>query len=465
MRLYNTLSKKIEDFKPFNEKEVTMYTCGPTVYHYAHIGNLRSYICEDILEKSLNFVGYNVKRCMNITDVGHLTSEGDTGDDKMLKGAIRENKSVLEIAKYYTDSFKKDCDKVNIKWPSIVSNATDNIDEYLKIISNLLEKEFAYISGGNIYFDTSKLEDYYVLTNHKEDEMVVGVREGVEEDNNKRNQADFVLWFTKSKFESQELKWDSPWGYGYPGWHIECSGISLKYLGEYLDIHCGGVDNIFPHHTNEIAQTESYIGHKWCNNWFHVEHLNVQSGKMSKSTGDFLTVDLLVSKGYNPLAYRLMCLQSHYRKQLVFTYEGLDNASNAYEKLKQKIKSLKEDTSGNIENYEVYLEEFKKQINDDLNTASALTVLYDVLKSELNSNTKLFLIEKFDQVLSLDLLKEEVNDLSSEKINYINEMIEKRNDAKKNKDFLLADEIRNSLLKENIILNDTREGTTYEIKK
>ena len=465
MRLYNTLSKKIEDFKPFNEKEVTMYTCGPTVYHYAHIGNLRSYICEDILEKSLNFVGYNVKRCMNITDVGHLTSEGDTGDDKMLKGAIRENKSVLEIAKYYTDSFKKDCDKVNIKWPSIVSNATDNIDEYLKIISNLLEKEFAYISGGNIYFDTSKLEDYYVLTNHKEDEMVVGVREGVEEDNNKRNQADFVLWFTKSKFESQELKWDSPWGYGYPGWHIECSGISLKYLGEYLDIHCGGVDNIFPHHTNEIAQTESFIGHKWCNNWFHVEHLNVQSGKMSKSTGDFLTVDLLVSKGYNPLAYRLMCLQSHYRKQLVFTYEGLDNASNAYEKLKQKIKSLKEDTSGNIENYEVYLEEFKKQINDDLNTASALTVLYDVLKSELNSNTKLFLIEKFDEVLSLDLLKEEVNDLSSEKIKYINEMIEKRNDAKKNKDFLLADEIRNSLLKENIILNDTREGTTYEIKK
>ena len=227
MKLYNTLTRKIDDFKPIKDDVVTMYTCGPTVYHFAHIGNLRTYISEDILEKSLNYVGYNVKRCMNITDVGHLSSDSDSGEDKMLKGAAREKKTVLEIADFYTKAFKEDCDKLNIKWPEIVSPATQNIDEYIKMITKLLEDDKAYMAGGNIYFDTSKLDDYYVLTNHKEDEMVVGVREGVEEDSNKKNQADFVLWFTKSKFADQELKWDSPWGYGYPGWLIECSGISL----------------------------------------------------------------------------------------------------------------------------------------------------------------------------------------------------------------------------------------------
>ena len=308
MLLYNTLHKKVEEFIPNNEKEVKMYTCGPTVYHYAHIGNLRTYIFEDILEKTLNYIGYNVKRCMNITDVGHLTSDSDSGEDKMLKGAKREHKTVLEIADYYTKCFKEDCEKLNIKWPEIVSKATDNIPMYFKIINKLLDDGYAYISGGNVYFDTSKLDDYYKLTNHKIDDMVVGVGEGVEEDNAKKNQADFVLWFTKSKFEDQELKWESPWGYGYPGWHIECSGISLKHLGEYLDIHCGGVDNIFPHHTNEIAQSESYLNHKWCNYWCHGEHLNVETGKMSKSSGEFLTVSLLESKGYTPLEYRFMCL-------------------------------------------------------------------------------------------------------------------------------------------------------------
>ena len=324
MKLYNTLTHSVEEFIPNNSDEVKMYTCGPTVYNYAHIGNLRTYIFEDVLEKSLRFLGYNVKRCMNITDVGHLTSDSDSGEDKMLKGAKREHKSVLEIAQFYTDEFKKDCEQLNIKWPEIVSPATHNIDEYIKIITKLLDTGYAYLAGGNVYFDTSKLEDYYVLTNHKEDEMVVGVREGVEEDLNKRNQADFVLWFTKSKFDNQELKWDSPWGYGYPGWHIECSGISIKNLGEYLDIHCGGIDNIFPHHTNEIAQSESYLGHKWCNYWIHGEHLNDKSGKMSKSKGEFLTVSLLKEKGYNPLVYRLMCLSSHYRKVLEFSYDILD---------------------------------------------------------------------------------------------------------------------------------------------
>lgn len=460
MKLYNTLTHKIENFKPIDEKEVKMYTCGPTVYHFAHIGNLRTYIFEDILEKSLKFLGYNVKRCMNITDVGHLTSDSDSGEDKMLKGARREHKTVLEIADYYTKEFQKDCKKLNIRWPDIVSPATENIDEYIKIISKLLDDGYAYLSGGNVYFDTSKLKDYYVLTNHKEDEMVVGVREGVEEDFNKRNQADFVLWFTKSKFEDQELKWDSPWGYGYPGWHIECSGISIKYLGEYLDIHCGGIDNIFPHHTNEIAQSESYLGHKWCNYWLHGEHLNDQSGKMSKSKGEFLTVALLESKGYNPLVYRFMCLNSHYRKVLVFSYDILDNMQKAYIKLKNKIALLgdSEDSIGT----DKYMDEFKEALSDDLNTSLALTTIYDVLKSDLSNKQKRYLIRRFDEVLSLDLLDEEKT--KHELDEYINEQIELRNKAKKEKDFHLADQIRNELLEKGIILKDTREGTIYEVK-
>ena len=407
MKLYNTETRKIENFVPYNKDEVTMYTCGPTVYHYAHIGNLRTYISEDILEKTLNYLGFNVKRCMNITDVGHLSSDSDSGEDKMLKGAKREHKTVLEIASMYTQAFYDDLKKLNIKIPEIISPATENIDSYIKIITKLLEKGYAYISNGNVYFDVTKLDDYYRLTNHKEDEMVVGAREGVEEDLGKRNQSDFVLWFTKSKFEDQELKWESPWGLGYPGWHIECSCIALKNLGEHLDIHCGGVDNIFPHHTNEIAQTESYTGHKWCNFWFHGEHLNDKTGKMSKSKGEFLTVSLLESKGYDPLAYRFMCLQSHYRKQLLFSYESLDNAVVAYNKLKNKIKSLKNNLEGNIEEAkEKYETLFKRALENDLNTSDALTILYDVLKSDLNNKTKLFLVEEFDKVLSLDVLKE-----------------------------------------------------------
>ena len=326
MNIYNTLTHKIEKFVPNEPGKVSMYTCGPTVYHYAHIGNLRSYIMEDVLEKYLRYDGYDVKRVMNITDVGHLTSDGDTGDDKMLKGAKREHKTVMEIAKFYTDAFFEDCKKLNIKRPDVVEPATGCISDFIKVISALMDKGYAYEAGGNIYFDTSKLKEYYVFHNFNEEDLEVGVREGVEEDTNKRNKADFVLWFTKSKFDDQELKWDSPWGVGYPGWHIECSCISMKHLGERLDIHCGGIDNAFTHHTNEIAQSEAYLGHKWCNYWFHILHLNTNSGKMSKSKGEFLTVSLLESKGYDPLVYRFFCLQSHYRKSLVFTYENLDNA-------------------------------------------------------------------------------------------------------------------------------------------
>ncbi len=262
MYLYNSLSHKKELFVPNNPDLVKMYTCGPTVYHYAHIGNLRTYIMEDVLEKSLRYLGYNVLRVMNITDVGHLASDADTGEDKMLKGAKRENKSVMEIAQFYTDAFFADCKKLNIKVPEIVQPATGCIAEFIQIVEGLLEKGFAYVAGGNVYFDTSKLENYYVFNDHDEEDLAVGVREGVEEDTNKKNRNDFVLWFTKSKFEDQALKWESPWGVGYPGWHIECSGISMKYLGEDLDIHAGGIDNAFPHHTNEIAQSESYLGHK-----------------------------------------------------------------------------------------------------------------------------------------------------------------------------------------------------------
>lgn len=461
MKLYNTLTRKIEDVIPYEEGVIKMYTCGPTVYHYAHIGNLRTYIMEDVLEKSFKFLGYDVKRVMNITDVGHLSSDADTGDDKMLLGAKREHKTVMDIAKFYTNAFFNDCEKLNIKKPEIVVPATSLIDEYINMIENLLNKGFAYKSGDNIYFDTSKLEEYYVLTNHTSDDLFVGVRDDVIEDENKRNKTDFVLWFTKSKFDNQELKWNSPWGEGYPGWHIECSCISLKYLGEYLDIHCGGVDNIFPHHTNEIAQTESYVGHPWCRYWFHVEHLNDKSGKMSKSKGDFLTLSLLEEKGYSPLAYRMFCLQSHYRKQLMFSYDILDSFENAYNKLKKKALSLT--TKGEIANTEEYINKFKDNINNDLNTSMMLTTLFDVLKdNSLNDASKRYLIEEFDKVLGLDLFTEIKKERTVDE-EIILKKISERAKAKENKDYALADSIRDELLSLGIKLIDTKDGTNYEV--
>ena len=461
MKIYNTLTRQVEDFVPWNEDCVSFYTCGPTVYHYAHIGNMRNYIGHDILDKTLRYLGYNVKRVMNITDVGHLTSDSDSGDDKMVKSAKKEHKTVMDIARFYTDAFFRDFELLNNRMPDIVSPATANIAEYIKIITKLLETGYAYKSGGNIYFDTAKLDDYYKLTNHKADEMVVGVRAGVEEDQAKKNQNDFVLWFTKSKFEDQELKWDSPWGLGYPGWHIECTGISIKFLGEYLDIHGGGVDNIFPHHTNEIAQSEAYLGHKWCNYWFHNEHLNDESGKMSKSSGAILTVSVLKEKEYNPLAFRFMCLMSHYRRQLVFSYEALDGALNAYKKLLNKTSTIKYGDNVNDEIYNIWNNKFKICLEDDLNTANALTVLYDLLKSDVDNDTKYHLISKWDEVFSLDLLKKEEKKAQNE--DYIMEMIKKRDNAKKVKDYKLADEIRDNLLKQGIVLKDTREGTIYEL--
>ena len=469
MYIYNTATRKKEEFIPRFEGKVSMYTCGPTVYHYAHIGNLRSYIMEDVLEKYLRFDGLDVTRVMNITDVGHLTSDGDTGDDKMLKGAKREHKTVMEIAKFYTDAFFEDCKKLNIKRPDVVEPATACIDEFIKVISSLIEKGYAYEAGGNIYFDTSKLKKYYIFNDFNEEDLEVGVREGVEADNNKKNKADFVLWFTKSKFDDQELKWDSPWGIGYPGWHIECSCISMKHLGEYLDLHCGGIDNAFPHHTNEIAQSESYLGHEWCNYWFHVHHLNTNSGKMSKSSGEFLTVSLLQEKGYNPLVYRFFCLQSHYRKSLVFSYENLDNAAAAYNKLVAKIASLLKETGGELQQakYDELMSGFKTALDNDLNTSLAVTALYDVVKADTTPATKLKLIEEFDKVLSIGLIEEakklsENENKGEELPEEIKELAEKRAEARKAKNFALADELRNKITDLGYIVEETRQGTVIK---
>ena len=468
MYLYNSLSHKKELFVPKDPTLVKMYTCGPTVYHYAHIGNLRTYIMEDVLEKSLRYMGYPVKRVMNITDVGHLSSDADTGEDKMLKGAAREHKSVMEIAKFYTDAFFADCDKLNIKRPDVVEPATNCIDEYIHMVQTLLEKGKAYFAGGNVYFDTSTLEKYYVFNDHDEEDLAVGVREGVEEDSNKRNKNDFVLWFTKSKFEDQALKWESPWGLGYPGWHIECSCISMKHLGEDLDIHAGGIDNAFPHHTNEIAQSESYLGHKWCNYWFHVHHLNTNDGKMSKSKGEFLTVSLLEQKGYDPMVYRLFCLQSHYRRNLVFSWENLDNAAAAYEKLIAKIAGLKADGPVDEAVLAKLKEKFLGALNGDLNTSLAVTAVYDVLKEKTNDSTRLAALEDFDRVLSLNLLKaaetlraKQAQEEAANADPEIDGLVAARTAAKKSKNFAEADRIRDQLKAMGVEIIDTPQGTKW----
>ena len=467
MYLYNSVSHKKELFVPNNPELVKMYTCGPTVYHYAHIGNLRTYIMEDVLEKALRYVGYPVKRVMNITDVGHLASDADTGEDKMVKGARRENKTVMEIAQYYTDAFFADCDKLNIKRPDVIEPATNCIDEYILMVSTLLEKGSAYLAGGNVYFDTSTLGKYYVFNDHDEEDLAIGVREGVEEDTNKRNKNDFVLWFTKSKFEDQALKWDSPWGVGYPGWHIECSCISMKHLGEDLDIHCGGIDNAFPHHTNEIAQSESFIGHEWCKQWFHVHHLNTNSGKMSKSKGEFLTVSLLEEKGYDPVVYRFFCLQSHYRNNLVFSWENLDNAKAAYDKLVARVATLENDGAVDETVLAQYEASFKEALGNDLNTSLAITCVYDALKADTNGATKLAVLNSFDRVLGLDLTGR-ADDLKAkqtapvEGAEEIEALIARRAEAKANKDWATADAIRAQLTEMGVEIKDSKEGTTWK---
>lgn len=469
MKLYNTLTKQKDDFIPLKDGQVSMYTCGPTVYHYAHIGNLRTYIHEDVLEKTLNYIGYEVNRVMNITDVGHLESDADDGEDKMLAGAKRENKTVWEVAQYYTDAFFTDAKKLNVKIPNTVVKATDHIEDYIEFIKGLEAKGYTYFANGNVYFDIAKFERYTELSRMNLDELKIASRDDVEADLHKKNPQDFVLWFTKSKFENQAMKWESPWGVGYPGWHIECSVIALKHLGEQMDIHCGGIDHIPVHHTNEIAQTESFTGKKWVNYWWHGEFLIDKNGKMSKSSGEFLTVSLLEKKGFLPLAYRYFVLNAHYRKSLAFTFDSLDMAQKAYLKLKKRVAQLLEESS---EIKEVVLSDEAKQleaqfvghISDDLNTANGITVLYDVLKSNLTTEEKLVLVEKIDSVLSLDLLISEVE--AAETDNAFAEKVERlindRAEAKKNRDFAKADAIRDEIIALGVMITDTKEGTTWK---
>lgn len=464
--LYNTMTRNKEEFIPANKNKVGMYTCGPTVYNYAHIGNLRTYIFEDALKKSLEYVGYKVKHVMNVTDVGHLQSDGDEGEDKMALGASREHKTVWEIAKFYEDAFFEDCKKLNVKKPTVVCRATEHIEDMIKFVQKLEERGYTYESNGNVYFEIDKFEDYTKLANLSIDELEAGSR--IEIDPNKKNPLDFVLWFTNSKFSNQIMQWDSPWGRGFPGWHLECSTMSIKYLGENIDIHCGGIDHIPVHHTNEIAQSEAALGHKWVNYWVHGEFLVLDGGKMSKSSGDFLTVSKLEEEGFSPLDYRYFCLQSKYRKQLVFSFESLKDAQNGYKALKKKIgtilTNIDETNNINKELISGYQEKFKTQISDDLNIANAFTVLNEVIKDgELNNKEKTFLIEDFDKVFSLNLMtiEKEVIEVDEKLINHL---IEERNIARKEKNYKRSDEIRAQLLDMNIEVLDSKEGTSWRVK-
>lgn len=464
--LYNTMTRNKEEIIPANKNKVGMYTCGPTVYNYAHIGNLRTYIFEDALKKSLEYVGYKVKHVMNVTDVGHLQSDGDEGEDKMALGASREHKTVWEIAKFYEDAFFEDCKKLNVKKPTVVCRATEHIEDMIKFVQKLEERGYTYESNGNVYFEIDKFEDYTKLANLSIDELEAGSR--IEIDPNKKNPLDFVLWFTNSKFSNQIMQWNSPWGRGFPGWHLECSTMSIKYLGENIDIHCGGIDHIPVHHTNEIAQSEAALGHKWVNYWVHGEFLVLDGGKMSKSSGDFLTVSKLEEEGFNPLDYRYFCLQSKYRKQLVFSFESLKDAQNGYKALKKKIgtilTNIDETNNINKELISGYQEKFKTQISDDLNIANAFTVLNEVIKDgELNNKEKAFLIEDFDKVFSLNLMTIEKESIEvDEKL--INHLIEERNIARKEKNYKRSDEIRAQLLEMNIEVLDSKEGTSWRVK-
>ncbi len=456
MKLYNSLSLKKEKFEPRNENEVTIYTCGPTVYNYAHIGNLRTYVSEDILVKTLELFGYKVKRAMNVTDVGHLSGDNDTGEDKMLAGAKREKKTVWQIAEFYTDAFFKDMALLNLKTPDVIEKATDHIDDYVKFIQVLEQKGYTYKAGGNVYFDISKVDDYTKLSKMPIEDLKIANRDDVSVDDNKRNPFDFVLWFTKSKFENQQMKWETPYGMGYPGWHLECSVISITSLGEQIDIHCGGVDHIPVHHTNEIAQSESYTGKDWVKYWWHGEFLIDKSGKMSKSKGEFLTLEYIINKGYKPMHYKYFLLSSHYRKQLTFKYESLDNARDAYNKLKAKTLLL----PGSIKT-DKYIDEFKSIIGNDLDTANSLTLIYTVLKDkELSDGEKRYVIEVIDSVLSLELFKKEEVDVNIS--SKVESLIEKRNKAKQEKNYQLADEIREELSGMGIEIMDTKEGTVWK---
>ena len=467
MKLYNTLTRKKETFKPLREV-VGLYTCGPTVYNYAHIGNLRSYVFEDVLKRVLLFNGFKVKHVMNITDVGHLTSDADSGEDKMLKGAKRENKTVWEIAEFYTKAFQEDVKKLNILSPDVLCKATEHIKEQIELIKRLEKKKFTYFAGGNVYFDTSKLKDYGKLAQL---DLSKKGQSRIEKDKYKKNQHDFVLWFTRSKFLDQEMKWKSPWGLtGYPGWHIECSAMSMKYLGEQFDLHCGGIDHIYVHHTNEIAQSEAATGKKpWVKYWLHNEFLVLKgdnnsdkSEKMAKSGENFLTLSKLEGDSYAPLDYRYFCLGTHYRKPLMFSYEALEGAKSACKKLMEMVLEVKDSKSKGKEDkskQKKYLDSFTEEVNDDLNTPKALAVMWEAVKDEhLAESDKYALLLQFDQVLGLGL-----SEVRQEKIPVeVKKLAEERLKARLGKDWKKADLLREKIKKLGYSIGDTETG--YNIK-
>lgn len=463
LRLYNTLGRQIQDFEPLRAGEVGLYTCGPTVYNYAHIGNLRTYIFEDILRRTLEYFGFRVNHVMNVTDVGHLTDDADQGEDKMMKSAREMGKTVWEIAEYYTDAFFGDLEQLNVKKPTVACRATDHITEMIDLIKKLEERGFTYSAGGNIYFDISNLPSYGELALLNLDELKAGAR--IDIDEHKRKPLDFVLWFTRSKFEHQAMLWDSPWGRGYPGWHIECSAMSMKYLGEQFDIHCGGVDHISVHHTNEIAQSEAATGRRWVNYWLHGEFLIMAREKMAKSSGDFLTLSRLKEEGFEALDYRYFVLGAHYRSQLQFSFEGLGAARQARRNLRERVIALKEiaDSSGPDDSAvvsdraEQILSSFSAHVAEDLNTPQALADLWMLLKTEeVMPVQKLKALSTMDRILGLDVEKMEPETFQLDE--ETRRLLEEREEARREKNYTRSDEIRDLLKSRGYIIEDTPAG-------
>ena len=460
IKFYNTLTRKKEEFIPINAKEVRIYSCGPTVYYFAHIGNLRAYLFMDNLRRVLKYNGYKLKHVMNITDVGHLVSDADEGEDKMMKAARRENKNPYEIAEFYMNAFLKDIDKLNIDRPEIVARATEHIDVMEEYVKKIIENGYTYQTEDTIYFDTSKLDKYGVLSNRNVEDQKAGAR--VEFDKNKKNISDFALWIKAP--ENHIMKWDSFFGKSYPGWHLECSAMSYKYLGEEFDIHTGGVDHIPIHHENEIAQSKGFCGKIPAHYWMHVEFLQVNGGKMSKSLNNLYTLKDLKEKGYEPLVYRMFNYTSNYRAQINFTFEAMDAAKIALNRLREgylKHSQGNEDvTNEQIEDYE---KRFLEAINDDLNMPVAMSIVWEIIRNPKKSKKLQNLLLKFDEVLGLDLKnysKNKTSDFPEE----INELLLQRNEARKNKNWEESDRIRDILIKKGYLVKDNKEGTILEKK-
>jgi len=451
LKLYNTLSREKEEFKPLKDKKVGLYTCGPTVYWYQHIGNLRSYIFSDILKRTLSYDGFQVKHVMNITDVGHLTSDADEGEDKIEKAAKKEGKTAKEISNYYWDIFKNDFKKLNIEEPDIWCKATEHIKEQINLIKKLEEKGYTYKTNDGIYYDTSKFKDYGKLSGLKKEGLKAGTRVEMKE---KKNPTDFALWKFSETPGLRQQEWQSPWGLGFPGWHVECSAMSMKYLGESFDIHTGGEDHISIHHTNEIAQSEAATGKKFVNFWLHGAFLTFKGEKVSKSKGGLYTVNELEELGFSPLSYRYLCLMAHYRTPLDFSLDNLDNAKNSLARLKNIIEELKDDKKTNKE----YLAEFEKAINDDLDMPKALADLWNLVRDK-NAKGKVKTIKEMDKILGLDLFKKEKAAIPAE----ITKLAKERETARKKQDWKRADGIRKEIESLGFSIEDKKEGPEIKL--